>query len=59
MVAMHAELSRNAERIARQEAILRTLLDSGSFALAERISRVRRRGPSPVSREGIRRALED
>jgi hypothetical protein len=58
MVAMHTELAENHERLARQEGLLRTLLDSGSFALAERISRVRRRGPSPVSREQIRRALE-
>ncbi len=59
MAAMHDELERSKQRLARQEQVLRTLLDSGSFALAERVSSVRHRGASPVSREQIRRALED
>ena len=55
---MYDELTRIAERMARQEEILRALLGSGSFALAERISRARHRGATPVSRDRIRRVLE-
>jgi Methyltransferase domain len=58
MVAMHEELRRNAETIARQREVLTMLLGSNSFALAERISRVRHRGQTPVSRERIREALD-
>ncbi len=63
---MNEELIRNAERlaqqserIARQEQFLRMLLDSGSFALAEKLSNARNRGASPVTRAEIRRVLED
>jgi hypothetical protein len=52
------------ERIARQEGLLRRLLESSAFSVAERLSRVRRRfgiGPthSVVSKDEIRRVLED
>ena len=51
------------QRVARQEAVLRRLLNSSAFALAERLSRLRRRagvapGSSVVSKDEIRRALE-
>ena len=51
------------QRIARQEVILRRLLDSSAFALAERLSRLRLRariapGSSVVSKDEIRRVLE-
>jgi hypothetical protein len=56
------ELWRIQERQARQEAVLRRLLDSSAFALAERLSRLRARlGVAPaqtaVSRDEIRRTL--
>jgi hypothetical protein len=52
------------EQLARQEAVLRRLLDSSAFAFAERLSRLRRRaGVAPdqsvVSKEEIRRTLRD
>lgn len=52
------------ERQARQEAVLRRLLDSSAFAVAERLSRLRVRagiapGDSVVAKEEIRRALVD
>jgi Methyltransferase domain len=52
------------ERQARQEAVLRRLLESSAFALAERLSRLRMRaGVAPsqsvVSKDEIRRALRD
>jgi sugar (pentulose or hexulose) kinase len=51
------------ERIARQEALLRRLLESSAFGLAERLSRLRQRvGIAParsvVSKDEVRRALE-
>lgn len=57
-----AELWEARERQTRQEAVLRRLLDSSAFALAERLSRLRRRaGVAPaasvVSKEEIRLAL--
>jgi hypothetical protein len=46
-------------KLARQEAVLRSMLSSRVFAMAERVSRLRgRRGPS-LSREQVRRALDD
>lgn len=52
------------ERVARQEAVLRRLLDSSAFAVAERLSRLRVRARvatkhSVVSKDEIRRALAD
>jgi hypothetical protein len=53
-----------AQRAARQEAVLRRMLESKAFAVAERLSRLRvRAGIAPaqsvISREEIRRALDD
>ena len=52
------------ERLARRDRVLHRLLDSSAFALAERLSTLRKRvgiapAQSAVSREEIRRALED
>lgn len=57
------EIWRLQERQARQEAVLRRMLESSAFAVAERMSRLRKRagvGPTQevVSKEEIRRALE-
>ena len=51
-------------RAARQEAVLRRLLDSSAFAVAERLSRLRMRAgvateQSVVSKDEIRRVLDD
>ena len=59
-----AELWAERERRARQEAVLRRLLDSSAFALAERLSRLRARAgiardASVISRAEVRRALDD
>ena len=56
------QASRARERADRQEAVLRRLLDSSAFAVAERLSRLRIRAgvatdASAVSKEEIRRAL--
>lgn len=58
------EIWRLQERQRRQEAILRRLLDSSAFAIAERLSRLRGRAgiardATVVSRDEIRRALDD
>ncbi len=52
------------QRAARQEAVLRRLLDSSAFAVAERLSRLRMRAgvareSSVVSKDDIRHALAD
>jgi Methyltransferase domain len=44
-------------RLEHQEAVLRSLLDSRAFALADRLSRLRHRGAPAISRERIRRVL--
>jgi hypothetical protein len=51
--------TRTAEqhRSRAQEALLRGLLQSRSFAWIERLSRIRGRGRSPLSRDRIRRVL--
>ena len=41
----------------QQEALLRTMLDSGAFTWAERASRLRQRGRPAFSREQLREAL--
>jgi hypothetical protein len=56
--------ARAGERVARQEAVLRRLLDSRAFDIAERLSRLRHRAgiatdASVVSKDDIRRALAD
>jgi hypothetical protein len=58
------QAARANERAARQEAILRRLLDSSAFGVAERLSRLRARfgvatWASVVSKDEIRRALGD
>jgi Methyltransferase domain len=58
------EIWRLQERQARQEAVLRRLLESSAFALAERLSRLRARaGIAPsqavVSKDEVRAALKD
>ena len=57
------EASQAKDKIARQEAVLRRLLDSSAFRVAERLSRVRHRlgiatSQSVVSKDEIRRALD-
>jgi hypothetical protein len=52
------------ERIARQEVVLRRLLESSAFSVAERLSRLRLRlgigvGQTAVSKEEVRRVLAD
>ena len=59
-----SELWAERERRARQEALLRRLLESSAFGVAERLSRLRRRAgvatdASVISREEIRRVLGD
>jgi SAM-dependent methyltransferase len=61
--ARQIEIWKTQERQARQEAVLRRLLESSGFAVAERLSRLRRRagiapGSSVVSKDEIRRALD-
>ena len=62
-LAMSETRRKAADRSDRQEAMLRSLLDSRTFALAERVSRLRRRagvlaGTDPVSKDAIRRVLD-
>jgi hypothetical protein len=57
------EASQAKDKIARQEAVLRRLLDSSAFRVAERLSRLRHRlgiatSQSMVSKDEIRRALD-
>ena len=52
-----AELDELRRRSLEQERILRSLLESGAFGVAERISRLRHGGSPAFSREEIRRAL--
>jgi hypothetical protein len=67
LAAGHAravEIWRLQERQARQEAVLRRLLESSAFGVAERLSRLRVRAgiateQSVVSKDEIRRALAD
>jgi methyltransferase family protein len=61
--AVTLELQAEAARRARLEAVLRRLLESSAFAVAERLSRLRRRagvapGQSVVSKDEIRGALK-
>jgi hypothetical protein len=58
------ELWETRERLARQEALLRRLLESSAFSVAERLSKLRvRAGVAPaqsvVSKDEVRRALGD
>ena len=61
---LRSEIWRLQERITAQEAVLRRLLDSSAFAVAERLSVLRvKAGVAPdqsvISREQIRRVLSD
>jgi hypothetical protein len=47
------------ERGQRKDAVLRKLLESGTFALAVAISRLRQGGKPAFTKEEVRRALED
>jgi Methyltransferase domain len=47
------------QRIARQEELLRKLLVSKTFTLAERLSALRQRGAPAFSKDDVRRALAD
>ena len=49
----------NRTRMNRQQELLRNMLNSRAFTIAERIARVRGGGSPPFSRERIRRALGD
>jgi hypothetical protein len=51
------EVAVQSQRVARQEGVLRELLKSKSFAVAERISRVRQGGKPAISKDDVRRAL--
>jgi hypothetical protein len=58
------ELWAARERVARQEALLRRLIDSSAFGVAERLSRLRRRvgiatDQSVISKQELRDALGD
>jgi hypothetical protein len=62
--ALRVELWSMQERLARRDAVLRRLLESSAFAVAERLSRLRvRLGIAPsqsvISRKEVRRALRD
>ena len=57
------EASQAKDKATRQEAVLRRLLDSSAFSVAERLSRLRHRlgiakGETIVSKDEIRRALD-
>jgi hypothetical protein len=47
------------KRMDREEETLRAMLNSRAFAIAERIARIRASGSPSLSRERVRRALED
>ncbi|MEA2213999.1 MAG: hypothetical protein QOF83_3947 [Solirubrobacteraceae bacterium] len=62
--ALRSRLWDQQERQTRQEQLLRRMLESSAFAVAERLSQLRVRariapGQSVISRAEIRRALED
>lgn len=47
------------ERIARRDELLRKLLESGTFGVAEGLSRVRQRGAPAISKAEVRDVLSD
>lgn len=51
------ELAEARERVAEQEKLLRPMLESRAFAVAERLSRLHKRGSPVFSRQQVRRAL--
>ncbi len=66
LASVHLQMVRATEaqqRAARQEALLRRLVNSSAFAVAERLSRLRQRagiapGDPPVSKDQLRRVLD-
>ncbi len=54
-----ARLQADQRRHRQQDALLRSMLESSAFALAERLSRLRQRGDPTFSREKVRQALND
>jgi Methyltransferase domain len=52
-------LREQAERLREQESLLRAMLGSRAFAVAERLSRLNQRGRPVFSRQQVRRALGD
>lgn len=60
LASMHSQAVQNmveGQKAARKDALLRHLLASRAFALAERLSRVRQGGEPPFSKDEIRRVL--
>jgi hypothetical protein len=60
LASMHSQAVQSmveGQKTARKDALLRLLLESRAFALAERLSRVRQGGEPPFSRDEIRRLL--
>lgn len=61
LVLRHAreqQLDEQRDQLRRQEELLQVMLDSGAFATAERLSRLRQRGEPAFSREQVRRVLD-
>ena len=62
LASRHVQMTRlmiARDRNARKDALLRKLLDSGSFALACRLSRLWRRGEPSFREEELRRGLSE
>jgi hypothetical protein len=55
----YARAEHNAQSGARKDAVLRKLLQSGSFAMAVAVSRLRQRGEPAFSKDEIRRVLPE
>jgi Methyltransferase domain len=61
LASMHVETTTAAwaqDRINRKDELLRRLLQSRSFAIGQRVSRLRHRGDPAFSKDDVRRALE-
>ncbi len=56
--ARRADLWKLQQRIGAQEQLLRNLLGSSAFGLADRLSRLRHRGPGVAWREQVQRLLD-
>jgi Methyltransferase domain len=67
LASMHSQMVQAAiaqQRVARQEVVLRRLLESSAFSVAERLSRLRERvgigrQATVVSKDDVRRAIAD
>ena len=53
------EAGRLRQRIARRDVLLRKFLESGTFAVAERLSRIRQRGTPAIAKDEVREVLSD